>query len=50
MAPTRSGQAVERLKDTASNADTGCDTNSVISSSLTTDVSHSLIMVKHSRT
>ena len=41
MVPTMSGQAVERSKDTASNADTGCDTNSIISSSLITDVSHS---------
>ena len=36
-----SGQAVVKPEDTASNADTRCDTNSVVSSSLITDVRHS---------
>ena len=33
-----SGQAVEKPEDTASNADTRCDTNSAVSTSLITDV------------
>ena len=35
-----SGQAVEKPEDTASNADTRCDANSVVRSSLITDVRH----------
>ena len=36
-----SGQAVEKPEDTASHADTTCDTNIAVSSSLITDVKHS---------
>ena len=35
-----SGQAVEKLEDTASHGDATCDTNIAVSSSLITDVRH----------
>jgi hypothetical protein len=46
LAPIRSEQSVEMPEDTASNADTRCDTNSVVNTSL--NVRHNLITAKYS--